>query len=121
MAGAAVVVLVVAVLYVLRLDRVAGLVVDDAWYILLGQALSQGHGFRLTSSAVAEILPNVPPGFPFILSVLFRLKPHFPENVLHGGREAREGGFVESGGLRFLESFQTSSGNLVAGGAVGVG
>jgi len=82
MAGAAVVVLVVAVLYVLRLDRVAGLVVDDAWYILLGQALSQGHGFRLTSSAVAEILPNVPPGFPFILSVLFRLKPHFPENVL---------------------------------------
>ena len=50
MAGAAVVVLVVAVLYVLRLDRVAGLVVDDAWYILLGQALSQGHGVRLTSS-----------------------------------------------------------------------
>jgi len=82
MAGAAVVVLVVALLYVLRLDRVAGLVVDDAWYILLGQALSQGHGVRLTSSAVAEILPNVPPGFPFILSVLFRLKPHFPENVL---------------------------------------
>ena len=81
MAAAAVVVLVVAVVYLLRLDRVAGLVVDDAWYILLGQALSQGQGFRLTSSAVAEILPNVPPGFPFILSVLFRLNPHFPENV----------------------------------------
>ena len=82
MTVAAVVVLVAAVLYLLRLDRVAGLVVDDAWYILLGQALSQGQGFRLTSSAVAEILPNVPPGFPFMLSVLFRLNPHFPQNVL---------------------------------------
>jgi len=72
----------VAIVYLSRLDRVAGQVVDDAWYILLAQGLAHGQGFRLTSSATTEILPAVPPGFPAILAPIFWVSPHFPDNVL---------------------------------------
>ena len=68
--------------YVLRLDRVVGLVVDDAWYVLLGQALARGDGYRLISSAATPIMPVVPPGFPAILSIVFRFSPEFPQNML---------------------------------------
>jgi hypothetical protein len=47
----------------------------------LAQALAQGQGYRLTSSAVTQILPTVPPGFPAILSIVFRFSPEFPANV----------------------------------------
>ena len=49
----------VTALYVARLDSTAGLVVDDAWYVVLATALAQGDGYRLVSSAVAPILPAV--------------------------------------------------------------
>jgi len=74
--------LLVLALYLLRLDRVAGLIVDDGWYVLLGQALAQGRGFKLVSSAAAEVLPVVPPGFPAILAAVFRIDPSFPANVV---------------------------------------
>lgn len=67
--------------YVLRLDRVAGLFVDDGWYIMLAKALATGHGYTLINSPSPDILPLYPPGFPFLLSLLYRLYPHFPENV----------------------------------------
>jgi hypothetical protein len=69
------------VVYVWRLDRVAGLFVDDAWYILLAQSMATGHGYSLINSPSPGILPLYPPGFPFLLSLLYRLYPHFPENV----------------------------------------
>ena len=71
-----------ACVYWLRLDRIAGLVVDDAWYVLLGRALARGEGFRLVSSAATPIMPVVPPGFPAILAVIFRLGPDFPQKLL---------------------------------------
>lgn len=71
-----------AAIYGLRLDRAAGLIVDDAWYILLAKALAQGDGFKLVSSATAQILPAVPPGFPLVLAPVFLVSPQFPDNVL---------------------------------------
>jgi hypothetical protein len=73
--------LLALVIYVLRLDRVAGLFVDDGWYLMLAQALATGHGYSLINSPSPGILPLYPPGYPFLLSVLYRLYPHFPENV----------------------------------------
>lgn len=55
--------------------------VDDAWYVLLGKALSEGRGYRLISSASGELLPLYPPGLPALLSVAFRVHPQFPANV----------------------------------------
>ncbi len=73
---------VVVAIYVLRLDRVAGLMVDDAWYIVLAQSLARGDGYRLISSATAEILPAVPPGFPALLAPIIAVAPAFPANVV---------------------------------------
>ena len=70
-----------ASVHLLRLDRVVGLFVDDAWYVLLAKALSHGDGFLLISSASTPIPPNVPPGFPAMLALCFRVAPDFPANV----------------------------------------
>jgi hypothetical protein len=77
MAGAAIVIGI----YLLRLNQAAGLMVDDAWYLLLAKSLAEGTGYRLISSATTPILPNYPPGFPAILSLVFRAIPDFPQNV----------------------------------------
>ena len=50
-----------AVIYGLRLDGTAGLIKDDGWYILLAKALAAGEGYRLVSSATAQILPTASP------------------------------------------------------------
>jgi hypothetical protein len=69
-------------IYLFSLDRVAGHTQDDAWYMLLAQALATGQGFTLINSPTPGIHPMYPPGFPFLLSLVFRVFPRFPENVL---------------------------------------
>ncbi len=73
--------LVSLLIYVLRLDRVVGLFVDDAWYVLLAKSLATGHGYSLLNSPSPDILPLYPPAFPFILSLVYRIAPSFPENI----------------------------------------
>jgi hypothetical protein len=68
-------------IYVLRLDRVVGMVVDDAWYVMLAKGLAEGRGYQLVNAPLDGILPGYPPGFPALLSLVFRLSPDFPENV----------------------------------------
>jgi hypothetical protein len=74
---------VVAVLtYVLRLDDVCGLYVDDAWYVLLAKALATGQGYTLINAPTPGIFFTVyPPAHPWVLSWVFRIAPRFPENV----------------------------------------
>ncbi len=79
---AASIVSTVSLVYVFRLDRAAGLMVDDAWYILLAKALAGGDGYRLISSATVAIMPVVPPGFPALLAPVFVFGPAFPGNLL---------------------------------------
>ncbi len=74
--------IIAAAIYVLRLDDVAGLIVDDAWYILLAKALANGDGYRLISSATTAFVPTVPPGFPLALAPVFLLNPSYPGNLL---------------------------------------
>ncbi len=68
-------------IYVLRLDRTVGMFVDDAWYVLLAKAIASGHGFTMINSPTPGILPLYPPGFPALLSIVFRFSPEFPQNV----------------------------------------
>jgi Dolichyl-phosphate-mannose-protein mannosyltransferase len=70
-----------AAVYLLRLNAVVGLMVDDAWYVVLAKALSDGCGFRLISSAATPIQPLYPPGFPAVLSLIFHIDAEFPRNV----------------------------------------
>ena len=67
-------------IYALRIDQAIGLIVDDAWYVVLAKGLAEGRGFRLISSAATEVMPAVPPGFPVILSPIF-LFSAFPGNL----------------------------------------
>ena len=73
--------LVAVAIYVSRLNPVAGLMVDDAWYILLAKSLADGSGYALISSPLEAILPLYPPGLPAVLSLVFRIRPEFPDNV----------------------------------------
>jgi hypothetical protein len=74
--------LAILAIYQLRLNTVAGLMVDDAWYVVLAKALASGEGFRLISSASTPIQPLYPPGFPAVLSLVMHFSPEFPQNVL---------------------------------------
>jgi len=68
--------------YLLRLDHVVGQAWDDAWYVLLAQALATGHGYTLVNSPVPGIVPSLyPPAFPGLLALAYRLLPAFPDNV----------------------------------------
>ncbi len=67
--------------YLLSLDRVVGMFVDDAWYVLLAKALATGQGYTLINSPSPGILPLYPPGFSWLLSLAYRLAPQFPQNV----------------------------------------
>ena len=69
------------VVYLLRLDHVAGMVGDDALYILLARAMAEGQGFNLINSPIPGILPVYPPGFPLVLAIVFRFIPQFPDNL----------------------------------------
>ena len=73
-----VVLLIPLPIYILRLDHVFGMVVDDAWYVMLARALADGRGYTLVNSPIEGILPGYPPGFPALLSLIFRLYPDFP-------------------------------------------
>lgn len=81
MSRAAIAAAALLAVYLARLDDVAGLIVDDAWYVLLARAIAEGDGYALTSSALAPIVPSVPPGFPLLLAPVFLLSPDFPANV----------------------------------------
>ncbi len=74
-------VLATVAIYVLRIDHVMGWMMDDGWYVLLAKSLATGEGYRLTNSPSPDILPLYPPGFPWLLSLVYRLYPHFPENL----------------------------------------
>jgi hypothetical protein len=80
-AGVAAAASIFLAVYLLRLDPIAGLFVDDAWYALLAQALATGHGYHLINSPVPAIQPVYPPFFPFLLSLAYRLRPQFPDNL----------------------------------------
>lgn len=67
--------------YFMRLDHVVGTYVDDAWYVLLAKALATGQGYTLINSPSPGILPLYPPAFPWLLSLVYRLAPQFPQNV----------------------------------------
>ncbi len=68
-------------IYLLRMDRVVGLFVDDGWYALLAKSLATGQGYSLINSPSPGILPLYPPAFPFLLSIFYRIWPSFPDNV----------------------------------------
>ena len=73
--------LLVVAVYMLRLDDVAGLYKDDAYYMVLAKSLARGDGYALISSAATPIMPAFPPGFPLLLAPVFAMVPQYPGNL----------------------------------------
>ncbi len=73
--------LLALLIFALRLDHVSGMISDDAWYLLLAKALATGNGYTLINAPTTGIVPSYPPGFPWLLSLVFRIAPDFPGNL----------------------------------------
>ncbi len=58
-----------------------GLFHDDGIYAVTAKALAEGKGYRLTNLPGSPPQTKYPPGFPVLLSGVWRLFPNFPANV----------------------------------------
>src|SRR3954462_9702336 len=54
---------------------------DDGVYAILAKSLATGQGYRYLHLPGAPVATHYPPGYPLLLSLLWRLSPAFPENV----------------------------------------
>jgi hypothetical protein len=55
---------------------------DDGMYVILAKSLATGHGYRWLNLPGAPPATHFPPGYPAVLSLLWRAFPSFPANVL---------------------------------------
>ena len=59
-----------------------GVFFDDGMYVILAKSLATGHGMRWLQLPGMPPATHYPPGYPFVLSLLWRMYPSFPENVV---------------------------------------
>lgn len=59
-----------------------GVVHDDAMYVILAKAIATGQGLHWLNIPGAPPATHYPPGFPALLSVVWRLFPEFPGNIV---------------------------------------
>jgi hypothetical protein len=55
---------------------------DDAVYVILAKSLATGQGYRYLNLPGAPAASHFPPAYPVFLSMLWRMWPVFPDNVL---------------------------------------
>ena len=55
---------------------------DDAMYVILARSFATGQGFRYLNLPGAPVASHFPPGYPAVLSLLWRVAPNFPANVV---------------------------------------
>ena len=61
---------------------VCGVYHDDAIYVITGKALAQGYGYRLINLPGAPFQTKYPILYPALLSIIWKIWPSFPENLL---------------------------------------
>ena len=62
-------------------DSHVGVFHDDAMYVILAKSLATGQGYRYLNLPGAPVATHFPPGYPALLSLVWRLAPDFPANV----------------------------------------
>jgi hypothetical protein len=60
----------------------SGMYHDDAVYLVLARSLAEGEGYRVISLPDAPVQTKYPILFPFLLSLVVRVTPAFPDNLL---------------------------------------
>ena len=72
-----------AVLYVFTMRPAAfGFYHDEAIYLSTAKALATGQGYRIISLPGEPAQTKYPPFYPFLLSLIWRVYPSFPENII---------------------------------------
>lgn len=59
-----------------------GVARDDGMYVMLAKSLATGQGYRWLNLPGAPPATHFPPGYPALLSLVWRVFPAFPANVL---------------------------------------
>jgi hypothetical protein len=54
---------------------------DDALYVVTAKSLATGQGYRIISLPYEPAETKYPPLYPFLLSLIWRASPIFPENI----------------------------------------
>ncbi len=54
---------------------------DDGIYVTTAKSLATNHGYRIISLPYEPAQTKYPPLYPFLLSLIWRVYPHFPENL----------------------------------------
>ena len=54
---------------------------DDGIYATAAKSLATGRGYRIISLPTEEPQTLVPPLYPFLLALIWKAYPHFPENI----------------------------------------
>ncbi len=55
---------------------------DDGIYVVTAKALATGQGYRILSLPYEPSQTKFPPLYPFLLSLIWRVNPQFPDNLL---------------------------------------
>ena len=55
---------------------------DDSIYVTTAKALGTGEGYRIISLPYEPAQTKYPPFYPFLLSLIWRVYPHFPQNLI---------------------------------------
>ncbi|HEY9687384.1 MAG TPA: hypothetical protein V6C52_10445 [Coleofasciculaceae cyanobacterium] len=61
--------------------QIVGFDMDDGIYAISGKSLAEGHGFRLIHLIGNPAQVKYPVLYPALLSVVWWLNPHFPQNI----------------------------------------
>src|SRR5689334_6130608 len=55
---------------------------DDSIYVTTAKSLATGEGYRIISLPYEPAQTKYPPFFPFLLSLIWRAYPQFPQNLI---------------------------------------
>jgi 4-amino-4-deoxy-L-arabinose transferase-like glycosyltransferase len=55
---------------------------DDGIYAVMAKSLASGHGYRIISLPDTPVQTKSPPLYPFLLSLVWRVYPQFPKNLI---------------------------------------
>ncbi len=64
------------------IPRVAGVFHDDGIYLSTAKALAEGRGYRLINLPDAPPQTKYPPLYPFLLAIVWKIFPVFPNNLV---------------------------------------
>jgi len=55
---------------------------DDGIYVTTAKSIAEGRGYRIISLPYEPAQTKYPPFYPFLLSLIWRVHPHFPQNLI---------------------------------------